>query len=402
MSLLKDRIFSSLAWTHFIVDVMNAQRAILLAYFSGPFGLSNTTLGGISTLYAFTGSLAQPAFGYLADRFGPRWVITGGVFWMAGFFALAVTIPGPVALVFLVLASLGSAAFHPAGSLSATLRGQTHMAGRQTTAASWFFFFGQIAFFLGPILGGRVIDSEVGPAGLVTIALVGVVLGLISLNIIKPGAFIQKKSVDQNGETTRLRLTSPITAVIALAFVAASQAWTQQVMIAFLPKYLSDLGYSATSYGFYAALFMGASALGNVTGGRLADRIGKKAVIITSMLLTGLPIFFIGMVGVNAGLIALIVVAGLLSGSTYSVIVVKAQNTVPGGMGLATGLILGFMFSVGSLGAWLSGFLADRYNMALVFQMASLLCFIAGLVSICIDRDQIQTGQICEEKPDLI
>ena len=97
----------------------------------------------------------------------------------------------------------------------------------------------------------------------------------------------------------------------------------------------------------------------------MADRIGKRTIIITSMLLTSLPIFFIGMVGVDVGLIALIVVAGILSGSTYSVIVVKAQNTVPGGMGLATGLTLGFMFSIGSLGAWFSGYLADHFSMAL-------------------------------------
>jgi FSR family fosmidomycin resistance protein-like MFS transporter len=395
MSLLKDRIFSSLAWSHFIVDVMNSQRAILLAFFSGPFGLSNTTLGGINTLYAFSGSLAQPVFGYLADRFGPRWVITGGVIWISGFFALAVTIPGPVALVFLVLASLGSAAFHPAGSLSATIRGQTHMAGQQTTAASWFFFFGQFAFFLGPILGGRVIDS-VGPVGLSVFAVAGVILGLISLGIIKPGVISQKKTVDQDGQPVRLKLNSPIPAVIALAFVGASQAWTQQVMMAFLPKYLRDVGFNATRYGFYSALFMGASALGNIAGGRLADRVGKRAVIITSMLLTSLPIFFIGMVGVETGLIALIVVAGFLSGSTYSVIVVKAQNTVPGGMGLATGLTLGFMFSIGSLGAWLSGTLADRYGMTLVFQIASLICFIAGLVAIRIDPDRIPTPAVIE------
>jgi len=387
MSLLKDKIFSSLAWSHFIVDVMNSQRTILLAYFSGPFGLSNTTLGGINTLYAFSGSLAQPVFGYLADRFGPRWVITGGIFWMAGFFTLAITIPGPVALVFLVLASLGSGAFHPAGSLSATMRGQTHMAGRQTTAASWFFFFGQFAFFLGPILGGRVIDS-VGPDGLVVVAVVAVILGIISLRYIKRDAFIQTSTGGQSRWLTRPILSSPIPAVIALAFVAASQAWTQQVMMAFLPKYLRDIGFSATRYGFYSALFMGASALGNVVGGRLADRIGKKTIIITSMLLTGLPIFFIGMVGVD--------ISGLLSGSTYSVIVVKAQNTVPGGMGLATGLTLGFMFSVGSLGAWLSGYLADHYNMTLVFQMASLLCFIAGLVAIRIERDDIPVTNTTE------
>lgn len=401
MSLLKDKIFSSLAWSHFIVDVMNAQRSILLAYFSGPFGLSNTTLGGINTLYAFSGSLAQPVFGYLADRFGPRWVISGGIFWMAAFFSLAVTVTGPIALVFLVLASLGSGAFHPAGSLSATLRGEMHMAGQQTTAASWFFFFGQLAFFLGPILGGRVIDS-VGPSGLVVIALVGVILGLLSLNVIKPGSIVQKKSTDPGGQAARLRLNSSLPAVIALAFVAASQAWTQQVMMAFLPKYLHDLGYSATSYGFYAALFMGASAIGNVAGGKLADRIGKRTIIITSMLLTALPIFFIGMVGVNAGLIALIVAAGILSGSTYSVIVVKAQNTVPGGMGLATGLTLGFMFSVGSLGAWLSGYLADHFSMVLVFQMASLLCFMAGFVAIGIEKDLPPSMRISKGKPDLV
>jgi len=400
MSLLKDKIFSSLAWSHFIVDVMNAQRGILLAYFSGPFNLSNTTLGGINTLYAFSGSLAQPIFGYLADRFGPRWVITGGMLWMAGFFALAVTIPGPVALVFLVLASFGSGAFHPAGSLSASMRGQEHMAGQQTTAAAWFFFFGQIAFFLGPILGGRVID-QVGPEGLVVVAVVAAFLGIISLSYIKRGAFIQTMPGGQGGRMTRLSLSSPIPAVIALAYVAATQAWTQQVMMAFLPKYLRDLGYNATSYGFFAALFMGASAVGNVIGGKLADRVGKKTIIIISMLLSSLPIFFIGLVGIDMSLIVLIVVAGILSGSTYSVIVVKAQNTVPGGMGLATGLTLGFMFSIGSLGAWFSGFLADRFNMAVVFQVTSLLCVVAGLTAFGIDRDK-PTEVKNIEKPDLL
>lgn len=399
MSLLKDKIFSSLAWSHFIVDVMNAQRGILLAYFSGPFNLSNTTLGGISTLYAFSGSLAQPLFGHLADRFGPRWIITGGVLWISGFFALAVTVPGPIALVFLVMASLGSAAFHPAGSLSASLRGWEHMAGQQTTAASWFFFFGQLAFFMGPILGGRVID-QVGPEGLVILAVMGVILGIVSLTIIKPGTFIQTSSSGQAGQRRRLSLSAPLPAVIALAFVAATQAWTQQVMMAFLPKYLHDHGYTATRYGFYAALFMGASAIGNVAGGKLADQIGKKTVIIVSMLLSSLPIFFIGLVEIDTSLIALIVVAGLLSGSTYSVIVVKAQNTVPGGMGLATGLILGFMFSIGSLGAWFSGYLADRINMAFVFQMASLLCIVAGLTAFGIDSDR-SPARITKEKPDL-
>ncbi len=127
---------------------------MLLAYLSGPLGLSNTSLGLVSTIYILSAALVQPLFGHLADRVGPRWVVAGGVLWMAFFFSLAVIAPGTLALILLVTASLGSGAFHPAGTMQATLRGRSHYAGKETTATAYFFVFGQLGLFFGPMLGG--------------------------------------------------------------------------------------------------------------------------------------------------------------------------------------------------------------------------------------------------------
>src|SRR4030065_1775088 len=117
MSLLLDTLFATIALGHLAVDVLNGQRAVLLAYLSVPLGLSNPALSLVSTIYVISGAMIQPVFGHLADRIGPRWLVAGGVLWMGFFFSLAVVTPGSLALVLLVLASLGSAAFHPAGTM---------------------------------------------------------------------------------------------------------------------------------------------------------------------------------------------------------------------------------------------------------------------------------------------
>src|SRR4030067_2645266 len=88
MSLLLDTLFATIALGHLAVDVLNGQRAVLLAYLSVPLGLSNTALSLVSTIYVISGAMIQPVFGHLADRIGPRWLVAGGGWGMGGFFSL--------------------------------------------------------------------------------------------------------------------------------------------------------------------------------------------------------------------------------------------------------------------------------------------------------------------------
>lgn len=158
MSLFRDRIFTATGLAHFSIDILNSQIGILLAFLSGPLALSNALIGLISTLFSLSGSLTQPVFGWFSDRGIAKPYAVGGVFWMAGNFAIALMLPGRLALGFLIVGALGSAAFHPTGAAEATRRGQRHLSQMETTTASIFFFFGQGGLFIGPLVGGPLLD----------------------------------------------------------------------------------------------------------------------------------------------------------------------------------------------------------------------------------------------------
>ena len=377
MPLLLDSLFSSIALGHLMVDLLNGSRSVLLAYLSEPLALTNANIALISTLYIWTASMTQPVFGWLTDRFGPRWLAAGGLLWMMIFFMLAMFLPGKESLFFLVVASLGSAALHPAGAMQATLRGRTHYAGRETTAASFFFMFGQMGFFFGPIIAGPLLGSF-GLFGLLIPAGLCLPVALNAgwqLRNTRPARSVDKKE-------TAIQINRSAWFIVTLAAVAILQAWAQQNMMTFLPKYLKDLGQTPALYGLITGLFMGGSALGNVLGGQLADRFGKQRVAGVMLALASIPLFLLSQVGWSPWLYLLVPLAGMLSGSVHSIVVVIAQGTIKGGMALASGLILGIMFSAGAFGTLLSGPLADSSGFPLVFQMTAGLVLVASLVSL--------------------
>jgi FSR family fosmidomycin resistance protein-like MFS transporter len=158
MRLFRQPAFLAVALSHFSVDILNGQVGVLLAVLSVPLRLNNASIGLIATTYTVVGSLSQPVFGWLSDRYGSRWTTAGGVLWMAVCFSLVALAPGYWAILFLIIGALGSAAFHPPGANSATQVGHVHMAGRAATAASLFFLFGQGGLSLGPAIGVDHLD----------------------------------------------------------------------------------------------------------------------------------------------------------------------------------------------------------------------------------------------------
>lgn len=377
MPLLFDSLFSSIALGHLMVDLLNGSRSVLLAYLSEPLGLTNADIALISTLYVWTASMTQPVFGWLTDRFGPRWLAAGGLLWMMFFYALAMFLPGKSSLTLLVVASLGSAALHPAGAMQATLRGRTHYAGRETTAASFFFMFGQMGFFVGPIIAGPLLGAF-GLYGLLIPA------GLCLPVALNAGWQLRHTRPLQlpGKQPSAIQVNRSVGFIIILATVAILQAWAQQNMMTFLPKYLRDLGQAPAIYGLITGLFMGGSALGNVLGGQLADRFGKQRVAGIMLALASLPLFTIAQVGWSPWLYLLVPLSGMLTGSVHSIVVVIAQGVIKGGMALASGLILGIMFTAGAFGTLLSGPLADSRGFPPVFQMTAGLVLAAALVTV--------------------
>ena len=369
MPLLFDSLFSSIALSHLMVDVFNSARPVLLTY----LGLTETQIALISTIYIWASALTQPFFGWLSDRAGPRWLAAGGVLWMTVFFAGAVYFPGAGGLICLIIAALGSSSFHPVGTAQATLQGRNHLAGRETTAASLFFMAGQMGHFIGPIITGLIL-ARLGLPWLLILSIVSIPIGFSLAYQLRHNHPHPKP---KNGDNT-IRLQASVGFILLLATVATLQSWSQSNMIAFVPKYLKDMGLSAVTYGNIAGLFMGGSALGNVIGGHFGDRYTKRKVAAVALLFAALPIYIMSQIGWSPWLYILIPLAGACTGSVHSIMVVLAQRIISGGMALASGLILGFIFSAGALGLLFTGPLAETYGFPTVLVLTTGLVLVAS------------------------
>lgn len=377
MSLFRDKNFLTAAIGHMMVDSLNGTRAIILTFLSIPLGLTNTLLGLYTTLYVIAGAVAQPVFGYLADRVGLRRVVAGGILWMAVFFTLGVVVPGRVALVFLVIASMGSGAFHAAGAAQATMAGRTSLAGRETLSASLFFVFGQTGYFLGPILGG-ILLSRWETVSLTSMAMLALIAGVWAVLYRFPAARMEPLPAGAKVSGPGFQWTF----LLLLALAAGFQSWTQQNVTTFLPKYLSELGQSPAQYGLLSSLFMAGSAAGNLVGGSMADRYGRWKVIASALAAGSLPLFLLGQIGDSAWLFIVILLSGACNGAAYSAVVVLSQRLMPGGIALASGLAMAFIFSSGSLGALVSGGIADKIGLVPIFTLSAILSLAGGLLAL--------------------
>lgn len=369
MTLFLDSIFSFVALSHFMVDVFNASRPVLLTY----LGLTESQIALFSTIYIWASALTQPVFGWASDRIGPRWLAAGGVLWMTVFYSLALTLPGNLGLGCLIIAALGSSSFHPVGAVQAALRGHDLMKGRETTSTSLFFTAGQLGHFIGPIITGVVL-AQLKLPGMFILPVVSIPIGFSLLSRLKANHPHPKP--EQKGRTERA--SAGIVFILVLATVAALQSWAQSNMVNLIPKYIKDLGQNATIYGSMAGLFMGGSALGNVMGGYLADRHPKRFVASAVLLFAAAPIYITSRIGWSSWLYLLIPLAGAFTGAVHSIMVVLAQRIIPGGMALASGLILGFIFSSGALGLLYTGRLAELYGFPYVLTLTTGMVLVAS------------------------
>jgi FSR family fosmidomycin resistance protein-like MFS transporter len=377
--LIRDRAFLITAAAHAVVDLINAQRPMLLAVLSVPLGLTNAMIGLIGAAYTFSGSLSQPLFGLLADRIGSRWVATVGLLWQAGMFGLALLVPGHASLIILIVAALGSAAFHPAGAMESTLLGRKGPLNREATAASLFFLFGQVGFSIGPAIGGALLDLW-GPPGLLLLLLVSLPTGL-SAGMYLPRKDVSPATADRENQHMTQQVPSMRGYMLPFVLLIALRSWVQINMINFIPKFFSDLGYRPSTYGTIATTYGIGVAVGGVVGGTLADRYGKRRVMAVSMALTSLMQLFFALAARTGWVFLAAPLAGAFAGAPHGIIVVLAQHMLPDRIGAASGLVLGFTFASGALGTLISGFQADLVGFDAVFLWTAGIAALGALMA---------------------
>jgi MFS transporter, FSR family, fosmidomycin resistance protein len=96
-------------------------------------------------------------------------------------------------------------------------------------------------------------------------------------------------------------------------------------------------------------------------------------------------------------------VIGLVLASAFSVIVVYAQELMPGRVGMIAGLFFGVAFGISGIGAAALGVLADRTDIFFVYRLCSYLPAI-GVLALWLPRVDVTAPRatpLNEPAPDL-
>ena len=340
---------------HFTVDSYVGVIPVLYPLLIGRFQLSLATVGLVSLAYGGMAAISQPLFGFLADRFGTRF--TGlALAWTAITFSLVGFIGSfPVLLALAFASGLGSGAFHPLGALD--VRGLL-ASRRRSLGMSVYVTAGTVGVAAGPLIG-ILLFGAFGIHGTGLLVIPGLVTGGYLLWRMRDRAAALAGAARQAVTQPQ---PVPVFALAAVIGVMMSRSWTVNVFQAFTPTWYRQLGYGPEFYGPLATTLVLASAVGTVGCGSLADRYGRRAVILVTLVLT-IPAILLYTLYPGPWAFASAILIGFLAASTAPLLLLMAQQLMVSRAGLASGLVMGLGFVTGAIGVPINGAIADAVGL---------------------------------------
>ncbi len=346
---------SALAGGHLGTDFANGSLPALLPFLTDSFSLSYTLAAGLMLASAASSSLVQPFFGLWSDRHGASWLLPTGVAIAGVGIGLAAAAPSYwLVLVFVVVSGLGVAAYHPEGSKFAAYASGT----KRASGMSAFAIGGNIGFALGPIVATSLV-LWLGLRGGLLLALPPLAIA-VTLFVLLPflRTFVPERSVARR--TAGEDRPGPLTILLAVIGFRSLAWWG---LLTFVPLWEVSLGHSKAYGNHLLALMLLVGGLGTIVVGPLADRFGRRPVLIASLAAAAPLILVFVVVGGAVGAIAL-ALTGITVVGTFGLTMVMAQEYLPQHIGLASGLSIGFSIGLGGIAALGLGALADAVDLA--------------------------------------
>ena len=155
----------------------------------------------------------------------------------------------------------------------------------------------------------------------------------------------------------------------------------------FLPLYFVARGEPLLVATSIASFYLGVGVLGQLAGGYLSDRVGRRPVIIMSLLAGGL--LFYGFLNSSGPVsVLLLALSGCLLYASWSVIVVMSSEAAPANVGAVTGFMLGFSVGVGGFGVLGFGGAADKLGLDLAFNLVIVFALAGGVMALLLPHSR--------------
>ncbi|PLS16452.1 MFS transporter [Bacillus sp. M6-12] len=380
------RVLFIIGFCHLLNDTLQAVVPAMFPILEKSMALSYTQIGLIGFALNMISSVMQPVIGWYTDKKPMPYALPAALASsLCGIVLLAVAPSYGIVILSVMLIGIGSAVFHPEGSRVAYMAAGP----KRGLAQSIYQVGGNSGQALAPLITALVL-VPIGQKGAMWFVPVAACAVLLLAYIAKWYSaqlliFTAKKKTGSQGSS---RIGARIKkALIIILFVIFARSWYIACMTNFYAFYIIDkYNFSIKTSQIYLFVFLAAGALGTFFGGPLADRFGRKNVILFSLAGSAPLTLLLPYVPASVSLILLFIIGFILM-SSFSVTVVYAQELVPGKVGTMAGLTVGLAFGMGAIGSVALGKLADVISLAATIQIVGAMPLL-GLFSFFLPSDK--------------
>lgn len=382
-------IMIAIGIAHLINDTMQAVIPAMYPLLERNLGLTFTQLGFISFVLNIFASIMQPVVGFVSDKKPMPYALPiGMISSFIGIAILAYTTDYFIILLAVLFLGFGSAIFHPEGSRVSFMAA----GNKRGLAQAIYQVGGNSGQALAPLISAFILDSY-GQRG-AALVLLATSAGIMLLAKISKW---YKKQLEQERISKKKRtLVSslpPLTkkqvgiALTLLFIIIFARSFYTTNITSFYVFYLMDHYNVSLRMGqLLIFVFMAVGVIGTFFGGSLSDRIGRRNVIVLSVVVPLPFCLALPYVSLWVATIFLIIIGALIMIS-FSVTVVYAQELVPTKIGTMAGLTTGFAFGIGAIGAILIGMMIDHKGIEFTMIVVSILPLLL-LVALFLPKDQ--------------
>jgi FSR family fosmidomycin resistance protein-like MFS transporter len=359
-----DRVLT-IASGHAVHDTYTAFLPPLLPAFIANLSLS-TTEAGLLTVFIQAPSLLQPFIGHLADRLSLRYFVILAPAVTAVMMSLLGVAPGYALLALLLtVAGVSSASLHAVAPVMAgRLSGQSLGRGM-----GFWMVGGELGRTLGPIVIVSAIQllTLKGTPWLMIAGLLASAVLYVRLRDV-PG---RPPNVGQ-GLPWRQALRSMGPLLVPLVGIIVVRSFMITALTTYLPTFLSKEGADLWFAGVSLSVLEAAGVAGALLGGSVSDRLGRRRVLLISLLTTTLFMFVFLELNGWARFPALLIL-GLTALSITPVIMAVVQESFPDNRALANGIYMALNFTIRSGAVVVVGMLGDLFGMRLAFTVSAII-----------------------------
>jgi MFS family permease len=355
---------------------------LLLPLIGRELGLSFTEIGLIMTTQHVVGALSNLPGGMVVDMVGKKgYLMATSLFWVGFPYALmSLTHDYWMLLVCVTLVGIGNNLWHPAAITTLAYR----YPERKGLVISVHGMGGNVADGLAPLVVGALLAWFTWR----TVVVINVVPGLVmaAMILVMLGAFTMGSSHDHVNAASKSRgvrhylkdFASLLRnrALMLVSIGSAFRTMTQTGLLTFLPVYLAyELDYSPFLVGVCMSAMQVAGFAASPIAGHLSDKMGRKRIVMASMVLTCVMIVFMALAGKSVTFVIFIALVGFFLYAMRPVLQAWAVESTPRDL---AGSGVGLQFGIQHIGAGIApaifGMIADAYDLYTAFY------FLAGTI----------------------